>query len=64
VLEWRERRPPMGLAGYVAARLLDDAAYSVGVWQGCRAHRTARPLAPALWWWSGTTEPGGPRPGR
>jgi mycofactocin system glycosyltransferase len=64
VLEWRERRPPMGLPGYVAARLLDDAAYSVGVWQGCRAHRTARPLAPALWWWSGTTEPGGPRPGR
>ena len=64
VLEWRERRPPMGVAGYVTARLLDDLAYSVGVWQGCRAHRTARPLTPALWWWSGTTEPGGPRPGR
>ena len=40
-------------AGYAAARLLDDLAYSVGVWQGCLAHRTARPLAPALWWWSG-----------
>lgn len=63
VLEWRERRPPMGPAGYVTARLLDDLAYSVGVWEGCLAHRTARPLAPALWWWSGTTEPGGPRPG-
>lgn len=63
VLEWRERRPPMRPGSYVMARLLDDFAYSVGVWQGCLAHRTARPLTPALWWWSGTTEPGGPRPG-
>ncbi|HEY6275992.1 MAG TPA: mycofactocin biosynthesis glycosyltransferase MftF [Streptosporangiaceae bacterium] len=63
VLDWRERRPPMALPGYVAARLLDDLAYSVGVWQGCLAHRTLRPLAPALWWWSRTSEPGGPRPG-
>jgi mycofactocin system glycosyltransferase len=63
VLDWRQRRPPMPAASYAAARLLDDLAYSVGVWQGCLAHRTARPLAPALWWWSGTGEPGGPRPG-
>jgi mycofactocin glycosyltransferase len=62
VLDWREQRPPMNLAGYVATRLLDDVAYSVGVWQGCRAHRTARPLRPDLWWWSRATEPGGPRP--
>jgi hypothetical protein len=61
VLDWRERRPAMPLPGYVAARLLDDLAYSVGVWQGCLACRTWRPLAPALWWWSRTTEPGGPR---
>jgi mycofactocin glycosyltransferase len=63
VLDWRERRPPMNPAGYVAVRLLDDVAYSVGVWQGCLAHRTARPLGAALWWWSRATEPGGPRPG-
>jgi mycofactocin glycosyltransferase len=63
VLDWREQRPPMGLAGYLATRLLDDAAYSVGVWQGCLAHRTSRPLRPVLWWWSRATEPGGPRPG-
>jgi len=63
VLDWRQRRPPMHPAGYVAARLLDDLAYSVGVWQGCVAHRTARPLVPALWWWSRAGEPGGPRPG-
>ena len=62
VLDWRERRPPMGPASYAAARLLDDLAYSVGVWQGCLAHRTARPLLPTLWWWSRTSEPGGPRP--
>ncbi len=48
---------------YAAARLLDDLAYSVGVWQGCLAHKTARPLAPALWWWSRAGEPGGPPPG-
>jgi mycofactocin glycosyltransferase len=64
VLDWRERRPPMGPASYAAARLLDDLAYSVGVWQGCLAHRTGRPLAPALWWWSRATEPGGPAPGQ
>jgi mycofactocin system glycosyltransferase len=64
VLDWRQRRPPMPPTGYAAARLLDDLAYSVGVWQGCLAHRTARPLAPAFWWWSRASEPGGPRPGR
>ncbi|HEY7432675.1 MAG TPA: mycofactocin biosynthesis glycosyltransferase MftF, partial [Streptosporangiaceae bacterium] len=63
VLGWRERRPPMDPVSYVAARLLDDAAYSIGVWRGCLAQRTARPLIPALWWWSRASEPGGPRPG-
>ena len=64
VLDWRERRPQLPPATYTAARLLDDLAYSVGVWQGCLAHGTARPLVPALWWWSRAGEPGGPRPGR
>jgi mycofactocin system glycosyltransferase len=45
-LGWLERRPPMNPASYVAARLLDDVAYSIGVWKGCLEHRTARPL---LW---------------
>ena len=63
LLDWRQQRPPMGPAGYVAGRLLDDLAYSTGVWQGCLAHRTARPLRPALWWWSRPGEPGGPQPG-
>jgi mycofactocin glycosyltransferase len=63
LLGWAERRPPMDPARYAAARLLDDVAYSIGVWRGCLAHRTARPLRPALWWRSRPTEPGGPRPG-
>jgi hypothetical protein len=49
-LGWLERRPPMNPASYVAARLLDDVAYSIGVWKGCLTHRTARPLAPRLTW--------------
>jgi mycofactocin system glycosyltransferase len=61
-LDWCAHRPDMDPGSYVAARLLDDLAYSVGVWQGCLDHRTTRPLRPLLWWWSGTTEPGGPRP--
>ena len=60
LLDWREKRPPMDPARYVAARLLDDVAYSVGVWQGCLQHRTLRPLRPALWWRSRRDQPGGP----
>ena len=54
LLDWADRRPPLDPARYVAARLLDDAAYSVGVWQGCLARRTVRPLLPVI---------GGRRPG-
>jgi mycofactocin system glycosyltransferase len=63
VIEWRERRPAMDPVRYCAARLLDDVAYCSGLWRGCIRHRTARPLAPRLWWWSGASEPGGPAPG-
>jgi mycofactocin glycosyltransferase len=48
LLDWADRRPPLGPARYVAARLLDDAAYSLGVWQGCLSRRTARPLLPVF----------------
>ena len=48
LLDWAERKPPLDPARYVAARLLDDVAYSVGVWHGCLARRTVRPLLPAL----------------
>jgi mycofactocin glycosyltransferase len=48
LLDWLDRRPPLDPARYVAARLLDDIGYSLGVWQGCAAHRTVRPLLPVL----------------
>lgn len=48
LLDWADRRPPLDPARYVAARLLDDAAYSIGVWQGCLRRRTLRPLLPAI----------------
>jgi mycofactocin system glycosyltransferase len=62
VLGWRERRPPMDPVRYVSARLLDDVAYSLGVWQGCLRHRTARPLLPRLTWRApaGAAEPARP----
>ena len=48
LLDWLDRRPPLDPARYVAARLLDDIGYSLGVWQGCAARRTIRPLLPRL----------------
>ena len=48
LLDWADRRPPLDPARYAAARLLDDAAYSLGVWQGCFARRTVRPLLPVV----------------
>jgi mycofactocin system glycosyltransferase len=55
LLDWADRKPPLDPARYVAARLLDDAAYSIGVWQGCLARRTARPLLPVI---GGKRQPG------
>ncbi len=48
LLDWLDRRPPLDPARYVATRLLDDAGYSLGVWQGCAGRRTVRPLLPLL----------------
>jgi len=48
LLDWADRRPPLDPARYVAARLLDDAAYSLGVWQGCLKRRTIAPLFPVI----------------
>ena len=48
LLDWADRRPPLSPARYVAARLLDDAAYSLGVWQGCLSRRTLSPLLPVF----------------
>jgi GT2 family glycosyltransferase len=55
LLDWADRKPPLDPVRYVAARLLDDAAYSIGVWQGCLARRTVRPLLPVI---GGKRQPG------
>jgi hypothetical protein len=57
LLDWADRKPPLDPARYVAARLLDDVAYSLGVWQGCLARRTIRPLLPVI---GGKRRPGRP----
>jgi hypothetical protein len=48
LLDWADRRPPLDPARYVAARLLDDVAYSLGVWHGCLKRRTIQPLLPVI----------------
>jgi len=48
LLDWADRRPPLDPARYVAARLLDDAAYSLGVWHGCLQRRTIAPILPVI----------------
>jgi mycofactocin glycosyltransferase len=54
LLDWAARRPPLDPARYAAARLLDDAAYGVGVWTGCARRRQFRALAPVI----GSRRPG------
>jgi mycofactocin glycosyltransferase len=48
VLDWADRRPPLDPARYVVARLLDDGAYSIGVWKGCAGRRSFRSLLPVI----------------
>ena len=48
LLEWRRRRPPLDPVSWVAISLVDDLAYSAGVWVGCgRAGRWGA-LRPAV----------------
>jgi mycofactocin glycosyltransferase len=55
-LAWRSHKQTTGsvqqrttrVAGTVVASLLDDAAYSLGVWQGALNHRTIDPLLPTV----------------
>jgi mycofactocin system glycosyltransferase len=46
--DWLRLRPALDPVRFAALRLLDDAAYGAGVWQGCLRERTLRPLLPAL----------------
>jgi mycofactocin system glycosyltransferase len=44
VVDWRRLRPRQGLAGFLAAHALDDAAYQYGLLLGCLRGRTLAPL--------------------
>jgi hypothetical protein len=48
LLDWASRRPPLDPVRYVAARLLDDAAYSTGMWKGCLDARSFRSVLPRI----------------
>jgi mycofactocin system glycosyltransferase len=53
LLEWREQRPRLDPARWVALRLVDDLAYGAGVWTGCRRERSLAALCPDLTLWPG-----------
>jgi mycofactocin system glycosyltransferase len=56
MIDWVRQRPPLDPLRYIALRVLDDAAYGVGLWQGAISGRTTEPLLPDLTSW--------PRPSR
>ena len=45
--EWARRRPKLEPVRWTLACIADDIAYGLGVWRGCAAHATIRPLVPA-----------------
>jgi hypothetical protein len=45
---WRGVAPDVPPAAFVALRLVDEGALSVGLWRACRRARTLRPLLPRL----------------
>ncbi len=51
--EWRERRPSIDPARFIAMRLIDDASYCAGVWEGSLRHRHFGALLPYLANWPG-----------
>lgn len=44
--EWVRRQPRLDPLRWAAACIVDDVAYGAGVWHGCAAHRTIKPLLP------------------
>ena len=57
VAEWRTSRPGVDPIRYTGLRMADDAAYCVGVWQGCWRQRSAAALVPDLRNWPGRRRP-------
>ncbi len=50
MVDHRRLRPACGLVPFVGLYWLEMAAYQFGVWRGCLARRTFRPLLPLLRW--------------
>jgi mycofactocin system glycosyltransferase len=53
LLDWRQERPRLDPARWVALRLVDDIAYGAGVWAGCWRERSIAALIPDLSSWPG-----------
>ena len=55
-LDWRRTRPALDPARYLGLRVLDDAAYGLGVVSGAWREQTAAPLVPDLTSWPRTSK--------
>ena len=55
LLEWRRTRPEVDAVSFVTCHLVDDVAYSAGVWAGCRRRRSWRALLPTFRDWPGSS---------
>ncbi|MHB1089946.1 MAG: mycofactocin biosynthesis glycosyltransferase MftF, partial [Ilumatobacteraceae bacterium] len=49
--EWWSQRPALNPLQYLALRLIDDASYGAGVWEGALAHRSIDALKPDVSSW-------------
>ncbi len=49
--EWWSKRPAIDPLRYFVIRLLDDASYGIGVWEGAISHRSADALMPDVSSW-------------
>jgi mycofactocin system glycosyltransferase len=49
--EWWSQRPALDPLRYLALRVIDDASYGAGVWEGVIAHRSADALMPDVSSW-------------
>lgn len=47
-LEWRHRHAAIDPLRFLLIRILDDAAYGIGVWQGVRHHRSTAAIRPSI----------------
>ncbi len=50
MIDYRRLHPACGPLVFIGLSWLEMAAYQVGVWRGCFARRTFRPLLPVLHW--------------